>query len=152
REGSEAHDGTPSSTAGSSGKGSATGKRDSSRISGVSGQTPASGTSRKRGRKTKSPSPEDMLVDPDEPVYCICESISFGDMVGCDNDLCPIEWFHFQCVQLTTKPKGKWYCFMCRGERANQMKPKSAFLKELERYKKEKEAEQSDSGSAGGKN
>ena len=22
---------------------------------------------------------------------------------------CPIEWFHFQCVGLTSKPKGKWY-------------------------------------------
>lgn len=21
---------------------------------------------------------------------------------------CPIEWFHFACVDLTTKPKGKW--------------------------------------------
>ena len=21
---------------------------------------------------------------------------------------CPIEWFHFSCVKLTTKPKGKW--------------------------------------------
>ena len=22
---------------------------------------------------------------------------------------CPIEWFHFACVGLTTKPKGKWW-------------------------------------------
>ena len=65
--------------------------------------------------------------------------VSFGEMIGCDNDLCPIEWFHFSCVQLTTKPKGKWYCPRCRGDRPTVMKPKAQFLKELERYNKEKE-------------
>ena len=27
--------------------------------------------------------------------YCICQQPSYGDMVGCDNDTCPYEWFHF---------------------------------------------------------
>lgn len=65
--------------------------------------------------------------------------ISFGEMILCDNDLCPIEWFHFSCVSLVLKPKGKWFCPNCRGERPNVMKPKAQFLKELERYNKEKE-------------
>jgi hypothetical protein len=31
-------------------------------------------------------------------------------MVCCDNiDDCRLEWFHFACVGLDTKPKGKWY-------------------------------------------
>ena len=30
---------------------------------------------------------------------------------------CPIEWFHFGCVGLTTKPKGKWFCSRCIVER-----------------------------------
>merc|ERR1711974_36309 len=34
------------------------------------------------------------------------------DMPVDPND-CPIEWFHFGCMQLTTKPKGKWYCPKC---------------------------------------
>ena len=52
--------------------------------------------------------------------------VSFGEMIGCDKEdvsallgllilsiiiysmQCPIEWFHFQCVGLTSKPKGKW--------------------------------------------
>jgi len=79
------------------------------------------------------------IIDPDEPTYCLCDQISFGEMILCDNDLCPIEWFHFSCVTLTTKPKGKWFCPNCRGERPNVMKPKAQFLKELERYNKEKE-------------
>lgn len=56
-----------------------------------------------------------------------------------DNDLCPIEWFHFSCVSLVTKPKGKWFCPNCRGDRPSVMKPKQQFLKELERYNREKE-------------
>ena len=89
-------------------------------------------------------------MDPNEPTYCLCHQVSYGEMIGCDNPdvsagragrraggtdcllwtrvwaagrvgsgraaltacslslQCPIEWFHFACVDLTTKPKGKW--------------------------------------------
>ncbi|RDD47214.1 Inhibitor of growth protein 3 [Trichoplax sp. H2] len=53
------------------------------------------------------------VVDPDEPRYCICNQISYGEMVGCDNDDCPIEWFHYACVGISEPPKGKWYCPQC---------------------------------------
>ncbi|VDM28808.1 unnamed protein product [Toxocara canis] len=43
-------------------------------------------------------------------------------MIGCDNEKCLVEWFHFECVQLKVKPKGKWYCPMCRGDRFNVLK------------------------------
>ncbi|XP_062515307.1 inhibitor of growth protein 4-like [Corticium candelabrum] len=59
----------------------------------------------------------DMPVDPNEPTYCLCQQVSYGEMVGCDNMDCPIEWFHFQCVGLTEKPKGKWYCPQCSQHR-----------------------------------
>lgn len=55
----------------------------------------------------------DMPVDPNEPTYCLCSQVSYGEMIGCDNGDCPIEWFHFACVGLTTKPKGKWFCPRC---------------------------------------
>ena len=55
----------------------------------------------------------DMPVDPNEPTYCLCQQVSYGEMIGCDNVDCAIEWFHFGCMQLTTKPKGKWYCPKC---------------------------------------
>jgi len=55
----------------------------------------------------------DMPVDPNEPTYCVCQQVSYGEMIGCDNQDCPIEWFHFGCMNLTTKPKGKWYCPKC---------------------------------------
>lgn len=72
--------------------------------------------------KLKSDSYENLFVGepiaPDEPVYCLCAQVSFGDMICCDNDLCSIEWFHFPCVDLTTKPKGKWFCPNCRGDKS----------------------------------
>ncbi|KAJ8984375.1 hypothetical protein NQ317_003523 [Molorchus minor] len=106
-------------------------------------------TGKKKKRKSRQtaqiqkeespPRDEEPAIDPDEPTYCLCDQISYGEMIMCDNDLCPIEWFHFSCVTLTTKPKGKWYCPKCRGDRPNIMKPKAQFLRELEKYNKEKE-------------
>ncbi|KAJ8667277.1 hypothetical protein QAD02_008939 [Eretmocerus hayati] len=59
----------------------------------------------------------DMPVDPNEPTYCVCNQVSYGEMIGCDNPDCGIEWFHFACVGLTTKPKGKWFCPKCTQDR-----------------------------------
>ena len=59
----------------------------------------------------------DMPVDPNEPTYCLCHQVSYGEMIGCDNPDCAIEWFHFGCVNLTNKPKGKWYCPVCAEKR-----------------------------------
>ncbi|GFR83931.1 inhibitor of growth protein [Elysia marginata] len=52
-------------------------------------------------------------ADPNEPRYCLCNQVSYGEMVGCDNNDCPIEWFHYGCVGLTQAPKGKWFCPQC---------------------------------------
>ena len=31
----------------------------------------------------------DMPVDPNEPTYCLCHQVSYGEMIGCDNqDVC----------------------------------------------------------------
>ena len=46
--------------------------------------------------------------------YCTCRSVSYGNMVACDNDDCPYEWFHWNCVGMTREPAGKWYCSECR--------------------------------------
>lgn len=55
----------------------------------------------------------DLPVDPNEPTYCICNQVSYGEMIACDNNECKIEWFHFGCVGLKDQPKGKWYCPDC---------------------------------------
>jgi hypothetical protein len=63
--------------------------------------------------KGADPGLEDMPIDPNEPTYCVCKQVSYGHMIGCDNLDCAIEWFHFGCVGLSSKPKGKWYCNKC---------------------------------------
>jgi len=59
----------------------------------------------------------DMPVDPNEPTYCICHQVSYGEMIACDNPECPIEWFHIGCMGLSSIPKGKWYCPKCQPAR-----------------------------------
>ncbi|KAI0670688.1 hypothetical protein C8Q78DRAFT_975056 [Trametes maxima] len=56
---------------------------------------------------------DDLPPDPNEPRYCFCNQVSFGDMIACDNPTCVREWFHIGCVGLTKIPKGKWFCREC---------------------------------------
>lgn len=76
-------------------------------------------TRKRRGDRKSSPGGvlEVDAADPDEPRYCSCNEISYGEMIGCDNNDCPIEWFHFRCVNLTAKPKGNWFCPRCAAEK-----------------------------------
>ena len=57
---------------------------------------------------------DDEEGDGDDRKYCTCRSVSYGNMVGCDNDACPYEWFHWSCVGITSEPKGAWFCPECR--------------------------------------
>ncbi|CAJ0578852.1 unnamed protein product, partial [Mesorhabditis spiculigera] len=75
------------------------------------GRASGSSTKGKQGRANRLDDDDDEL---DEATYCICERVSFGEMVCCDNQKCSIEWFHFVCVDLKKKPTGKWYCPECR--------------------------------------
>jgi hypothetical protein len=75
---------------------------------------------------------EGNVIDPDEPRYCLCNRVSFGVMICCENTdvstsntpwravltwvQCEKEWFHLECVGLTEIPPRttKWYCPDCR--------------------------------------
>lgn len=52
-------------------------------------------------------------IDPNEPTYCLCDRVSFGEMIACENEECPREWFHLGCVGLKQAPVGTWYCPEC---------------------------------------
>ena len=39
--------------------------------------------------------------------YCWCGGEDVGRMIACDNPNCCMEWFHFECVGITRKPKCK---------------------------------------------
>ena len=52
----------------------------------------------------------------DQPRNCYCGGPEAGTMIGCDNPDCSIEWFHMECLELRSIPRGKskWYCPNCR--------------------------------------
>ncbi|KAH6578009.1 hypothetical protein BASA62_000533 [Batrachochytrium salamandrivorans] len=49
----------------------------------------------------------------DEQLYCFCQQVSYGEMIACDNEECPHEWFHLECVGLAEPPNGVWFCRDC---------------------------------------
>jgi hypothetical protein len=60
-------------------------------------------------------------IDPNEPIYCFCRNVAYGEMIGCDNPNCQYEWFHYRCVGLTRQPTAgnRWLCPKCKREQAN---------------------------------
>ncbi|KAL3108059.1 hypothetical protein niasHT_018221 [Heterodera trifolii] len=77
-----------------------------------------------------------------EPTYCLCEQVSFGEMICCDYELCSVEWFHFACVNIKSKPKGKkWFCPLCRfNDKANMLKPELLYKLDLARHRSQQMA------------
>lgn len=48
---------------------------------------------------------EDTEINPSEPRYCYCNDVSYGEMVGCDDEECEKEWFHLDCAGLKVAPR-----------------------------------------------
>jgi hypothetical protein len=64
---------------------------------------------------------ESHMCRPDH--LCIVDNDNTGLMVACDGN-CTGQWYHYQCVGLTVKPKSSrdWFCPECRAERRNAKK------------------------------
>ncbi|KAL1297597.1 hypothetical protein AAFC00_006159 [Neodothiora populina] len=74
---------------------------------------------RRAGHATSAAASDEEADEPEQDaegdeIYCVCQQVSYGDMVACDNDLCPYQWFHWTCVGLKAEPKGDWLCPHCR--------------------------------------
>ncbi|KAF5322003.1 hypothetical protein D9619_000693 [Psilocybe cf. subviscida] len=52
-------------------------------------------------------------AEDDTTPYCFCQKPSYGDMIGCDNEDCPYQWFHISCVGVKQPLPDKWYCTEC---------------------------------------
>lgn len=81
------------------------GRRDASVVEGIMAQQ----------KQQQMETEEDAFNQEEGEVYCYCRKGNIGPMIGCDNDECEIEWFHFKCVGLTAHPPEgvKWYCPDC---------------------------------------
>ena len=84
-------------------------------------------------KKNKPPNDDDSSEykpdtedEEDTREYCFCHTVSYGEMVGCENDQCPYEWFHLKCVGLKEPPSESvvWYFPECRMEPGIAMKMK----------------------------
>ena len=49
--------------------------------------------------------------------WCYCKTEESGTMIFCDNEICPIRWFHVEFLRITNIPKKKWFCPECRKEK-----------------------------------
>jgi hypothetical protein len=67
------------------------------------------------GEEEEAEEDDEGIDDPDEPKYCYCNRGSYGEMIACDNEQCPKEWFHLGCTGLKEPPdeEEKWYCDEC---------------------------------------
>ncbi|KAL5118763.1 hypothetical protein ACEQ8H_003266 [Pleosporales sp. CAS-2024a] len=75
------------------------------------------GSKNKKTKKTEEEHEAADDIDPDEEKYCVCDDVSYGTMISCDNN-CDREWFHMPCVNMTESDmpsrRSKWYCPDCR--------------------------------------
>jgi hypothetical protein len=60
----------------------------------------AQGNKNKKRRRADGDSEPQEEIDPDEPRYCICDDVSFGQMISCDNNVGT--WLHVSMSMLTT--------------------------------------------------
>ena len=72
----------------------------------------------------------DMPVDPNEPTYCVCNQVSYGEMIGCDNNDVSLSKTYFskafilsvtdECVVLVSN-RVVSFC-VCRSDRQTERK------------------------------
>lgn len=109
--------GDGSSSAGPShgaGNGSGNGTGSGSDVS--SGSSRSQQQRQQQQKQKQSQQKQQQQVDENDPLYCYCQQVSFGEMIACDADDCEREWFHLGCAGLRVAPKSnvKWYCEDCK--------------------------------------
>lgn len=65
---------------------------------------------------------QDTRNESNNNLYCYCRRPydEMYEMIACDADDCPIEWFHFECVGIKYAPQDKWFCPQCRPRHTGQ--------------------------------
>ncbi|KAL2403943.1 hypothetical protein ABEF95_007788 [Exophiala dermatitidis] len=110
------------------GRGGTTASEDADSVlsSADASETDASQSRGRRGHKKQPVDDGDADMGEDEDMddeegeddkrYCICNQRSYGEMVACENDDCPYQWFHTGCLNMKKVPDEDedWYCPTCR--------------------------------------
>lgn len=65
--------------------------------------------------RSLEPCEEDDDRFPEEQLLCCtCNKPEYGKMIQCENPDCDLVWFHYDCVNIRRKPRGKWFCSQCK--------------------------------------
>ncbi|EXJ87508.1 hypothetical protein A1O3_04468 [Capronia epimyces CBS 606.96] len=110
------------------GRGGTTASEDADSVlsSADASETDASQSRGRRGTKKQAVDDADADAGEDEEMedeeaeddkrYCFCNQRSYGEMVACENDDCPYQWFHTGCLNMKKVPDEDedWYCPTCR--------------------------------------
>jgi hypothetical protein len=68
----------------------------------------------------------------DVELWCNCQQPDDGSfMIGCENDDCPILWYHGRCLGLTQGLAGAWYCAQCAPAPAPKKRGRPKALKSV---------------------
>jgi len=106
--------------------GTAASEEDSVLSSAEASETDASQARSRRGNKKTLADEGDVEMGEEEELedeegeddkrYCFCNQRSYGEMVACENDDCPFQWFHTGCLNMKKVPDEDedWYCPTCR--------------------------------------
>lgn len=83
-----------------------TGKRSHKKGAGLAAQLAAAAVAAEEDGGASVQGDDEEEDEDGEPRYCYCDQVSYGEMVACDMERCPREWFHLDCVGLTRAPRG----------------------------------------------
>lgn len=50
-------------------------------------------------------------------IVCVCKKGSYGQMILCESDLCPIGWYHLSCTSLRKPQKTSFICKTCNSSK-----------------------------------
>lgn len=110
-------------------------------------------TSAKKVSQAQTTYISDVDLGDESVLYCTCRQVSYGEMIGCDNAECEIEWvgrlftstplhnveierwgisrwliweqYHIACLGFDTPPAGTWLCPRCveKSKKSKAKKP-----------------------------
>ena len=54
----------------------------------------------------------DLPVDPNEPLYCICQQVSYGEMIACDNEDVKFIFFLIPSFDIAIQSQYLWRLYI----------------------------------------
>jgi hypothetical protein len=63
-----------------------------------------------------------------EQLFCVCQKPWVEDeedeMIACDGEDCPYEWYHLECAGVKAAPKGRFFCDTCKAKQTGRKRRK----------------------------